>query len=107
MAKHYIYPAPNPDGSNADRRIELHWQRDGSVQLASTRFAGQGQVDTTITYLTQGGEHIPAQVPGANTHSGDTPLAWPGEYVDLNRDQVNHLIKQLRIARDQAFGRDE
>ncbi len=106
MPKHYLYPRPNPDGTDADRRLELHWQRDGGVQLATARFAGQGQVDTTITYLTEGGEHIPAQA-GANTHSGDLPLAWPGEFVELAREQVNHLIKQLRVARDQAYGRDE
>ena len=107
MPKHYIYPKPNPDGTDARARFELHWQRDGSVQLASTRFAGQGRVDTTITYLTDGGADVPVQMSGANTFSGDMPSAWPGEYIDMDRDQVNHLIKQLRVARDQAFGRDE
>lgn len=30
-----------------------------------------------------------------------------GMYVDLSRDSVNRLIRNLRRARDQAFGRDE
>lgn len=30
-----------------------------------------------------------------------------GLYVDLDRDQINRLIRNLRRARDQAFGRDE
>lgn len=30
-----------------------------------------------------------------------------GFYVDLNRSNINDLIRQLRRARDQAFGRDE
>lgn len=28
-------------------------------------------------------------------------------YIDLNRDQINRLIKFLRKARDQAYGADE
>lgn len=30
-----------------------------------------------------------------------------GFYVDLNRQGINDLIRHLRRARDQAFGRDE
>lgn len=30
-----------------------------------------------------------------------------GFYVDLNRQAINRLIRNLRRARDQAFGRDE
>ena len=36
-----------------------------------------------------------------NSHVSD------GMYVDLNRASVNKLIRNLRRARDQAFGRDE
>lgn len=28
-------------------------------------------------------------------------------YIDLDREQINRMIKTLRRARDQAFGRDE
>jgi len=31
----------------------------------------------------------------------------PGWYIYLNRDEINDLIRVLRRARDQAFGRDE
>lgn len=30
-----------------------------------------------------------------------------GMWVDLNRNQINRLIKNLRRARDAAYGRDE
>jgi hypothetical protein len=33
--------------------------------------------------------------------------AWRGDFIPLERDQVNHLIRQLRAARDQAYGKDE
>lgn len=95
MARHYIYPNPNPDGSDAGRRIELCWQRERSVQVATTAWKGEGGPDTALEFL-----------PGTTT-SPDLLRAWAGEFIDLTRDQLNHLIRQLRIARDQAFGKDE
>lgn len=41
------------------------------------------------------------------TPPGMSPVAKQGWYVNLNRYQVNELIRILRRARDQAFGRDE
>ena len=32
---------------------------------------------------------------------------YSGVWADLNRQQINDLIRMLRRARDQAFGRDE
>ncbi len=98
MATHNIYPHPNPDGSNADSRIELQWQRGGDVRIASTKWRGEGAPDTAQVYL-----------PGSHTGTAASglPLAWDGQFIPLDRDQVNHLIRQLRAARDQAFGRDE
>jgi hypothetical protein len=94
MARHYIYPNPNPNGTNADRRIELSWQRDLCVAVATTGWQGEpGKPDTAVEHLL--GPGFPA------------PRAWAGEVVELTRDQINHLIKQLRVARDQAYGRDE
>lgn len=96
MPKHNIYPTPNPDGTNSDRRIELHWQRDSGVQVASTKWAGEvGSVPDT------GAEFLPG------TSVNGPLMAWDGQFVGLTRERINHLIKQLRIARDQAFGRDE
>lgn len=96
MPKHNIYPTPYPDGTNADRRIELHWQRERGVQLATTRWAGPAEkVDFGQEFVqpdTDGDPLVPA---------------WRGDFMDLTRDQINHFIKQLRVARDQAFGRDQ
>jgi len=94
MAKHNIYPSTSEQPPV--RRIELHWQRCSGVQLATTSWAGeQGSVpDTALEYL-----------PGTSANGPDR--AWDGSFIDLDRDGINHLIKQLRSARDQAFGRDE
>lgn len=32
---------------------------------------------------------------------------WDGQWVDLDRQGVNDLIRALREARDKAYGRDE
>lgn len=32
---------------------------------------------------------------------------WDGFFVTLDRHQINQLIRNLRKARDRAFGRDE
>jgi len=95
MARHNINPTPNADGTAGEQRLELHWQRGLGVQLAATAWKGEpGRPDPVVEYL-------------APNEAGETYRAWDGPFVDLNRDQLNHLIKQLRIARDQAFGRDE
>jgi hypothetical protein len=95
MPKHYLYPVPNPDGSDTETRLELHWQRERGVQVAATAWKGEtGSPDTLIEYL-------PANA------DGEIFRAWDGPFLDLDRGQINHLIKQLRAARDQAYGKDE
>ncbi len=102
MPKHYIYPQPNPDGTNAESRLELHWQRDNGVQITTTKWAGlAGKVDHDVTYLAE------ALGTAITTSTAEVPLAWQGQAVELTRDQINHLIRELRIARDQAYGKNE
>lgn len=38
---------------------------------------------------------------------GTDPSGATGQYVTVDRDQINQLIRNLRRARDIAFGRDE
>jgi len=61
-------------------RAEIHWGRDGQfVQLATVA------------------DELPQQ-------SGFGAQGW---FVTLDRNGVNAMIRHLRRARDQAFGRDE
>lgn len=70
------------DGLTSDNdewRVTVGWNRDGHVQVAT--------------------ETIPAE--------GTTTSVGNGKWVDLDRARINALIRLLRKARDQAFGRDE
>jgi hypothetical protein len=109
MAKHII---PTSDTT----RIEVHWQRDGGVQVASARrqepapdSAVADALRAVIQARTTGDyrEITRAQDAYAEAQRQADDPEWSAQFVDLDRAKVNHLIKQLRVARDQAYGRDE
>lgn len=79
MPRSIIYPIS--DGNEGKRRVEVHWQRDGGVQIATAEWDGEGDRDLD--------------------HS------WTSTFVNLSRTDVNHLIRQERIARNAAWGKDE
>lgn len=65
----------------------LHWSREtGDVQL--------------VTRL------LSHEVPSIEQQDRGIPVEY-GMYVSLNRTGINDLIRLLRRARDQAFGKDE
>lgn len=93
MPKEVIYGEHTPYGEAASQRIvlELTWGRESSyVQLASLLVEGQ-----TLERL-----------PCVNADKEKTPFNG-GVYMSLDRGGINDLIRHLRRARDQAFGRDE
>jgi hypothetical protein len=82
--QHAFDPA---DKNPAVPRAEVIWNREG----------GYVQIVTKATDA-NGGRLVGDDEP---THFTD------GLYVDLDRSAINALIRNLRRARDQAFGRDE
>lgn len=83
MPKQYIGPA---DELN-DNRVKVGWSREaGHVQIATVNPEGETVSDFDGT---------------------DEMRVEAGWAVDLDRSGVNDLIRVLRRARDQAFGRDE
>lgn len=63
------------------RAVVVGWQRGMQVQLATLKI---------------------------NSDQAEPPVpVEEGQYVDLDRLQINTLIRNLRHARDQAYGRDE
>lgn len=74
--------------------VEVLWNREGGyLQVVSKANSATG--GRWAQHLVPEGETT------WETHFTD------GYYVDLDRRAVNDLIRKLRRARDQAFGRDE
>jgi hypothetical protein len=90
-------------GTNTDRRIEVAWWPNGTVQVGATcRHPVKAIQVTGIdgTTATMG----PAVLDGTVEDGGWT---WDGQHTDLDRHGLNQLIRALREARDKAYGRDE
>ena len=69
--------------------VDVLWSREGSsVQIVSK------------VQDAEGGRYM-------GDDYGETAHFTDGMYVDLDRRAINKLIRNLRRARDQAFGRDE
>jgi hypothetical protein len=114
MPKEHIYD-PTPRGVNVEtgevmperlRRVTVAWARDTHVQV------GIGWVPDRMP---EDGEQAP-DMGGALGWSGDFIIStetderlrrWSSEWCELDRRTINDLIRVLRRARDQAFGRDE
>lgn len=85
MPKEVIHSAQQYSGDYPTQEgiLEIRWHRDGEYcQIA--------------TVLVEMADHSPIQ---REVNGG-----W---YVDLDRHKINDLIRHLRRARDQAYGRDE
>lgn len=85
MPKEVVHDSTQYSGEYPTREViaEVRWSRDSEyVQLA--------------TALVEMADHSPVvrEVQG-------------GWYANLNRTGINDMIRNLRKARDQAFGRDE
>lgn len=77
------FPTKTADGADAyeTREFAVHvgWSRDVNlVSVGSVNLANEGMTDETY-----------------------------GWFCELDRASINHLIRTLRKARDQAFGADE
>jgi hypothetical protein len=70
--------------------VEVRWSREaGDVQIVT--------------------RELNAEIPAPDERDKETgmPPAQYGYYGSLDRKGINDLIRHLRRARDQAFGRDE
>lgn len=85
-------PAPQP------RRISIGWSKDQHAQL------GVGWVDPDAKVPPHMGwtkDFI------TSTELDEAQKVWESQWIDLDRHTINQLIRELRKARDEAFGRDE
>jgi hypothetical protein len=76
-------------------RVEVRWSRDSYVQLATVMPEPRTSDEP---------QNLAELMSGWGT---DTADGARGLYSTLGRTEINDLIRILRRARDQAFGRDE
>jgi hypothetical protein len=100
MPRESVFGSEKPYGPNSSAQdiIEVTWSREAEhVQVATKLFNDDGKSF------------------GMNGDEMETPehervrreIAAAGFYCTLDRSGINALIRNLRRARDQAFGRDE
>lgn len=81
------------EDSSAIPIIEVRWSKDvGFVELG-TRIVHRADHSNYIPTVEEDPERAGAEIRGL--------------FMSFERSQINNLIRNLRRARDQAFGRDE
>lgn len=89
MPKEYIH-----DSTTKMFKTKVGWSKeDGHVQIATV-------TNSKRLGLSEFNPHTEAWTP---VETGGTDEGW---HVTLDRKEINDLIRLLRKARDQAFGRD-
>lgn len=100
MPKEVVFGSqlPYSDVSSGRSAIGVHWGIEQEyVQVSASLFNDDGRSVTAdgVVHEAEGAE------------AARRELWSQGFYVDLDRSGINRLIRNLRRARDQAFGRDE
>ena len=110
MPKFNIYTTAQP-GVNVEtgevvavvpRRVSVGWSRHQYAQIGvghafDAKFDGDRRTTTGV----------PIDGAVLQTAQADDATEWVEEWIDLDRHMINQLIRELRTARDAAFGRDE
>lgn len=104
MPRERVFGASRPytDVSSAQSVVGVTWSKEaGHVQVFVELF------NDDLKYAV--GSDAEGAIPAVATGEEETrrKLWAEGFYVDLERAGLNELIRNLRRARDQAFGRDE
>ena len=102
MPKETIYADQLPFGTPgqpgpARSVIEVLWGRETEHVQVATKC-----IDAETGEVFDGSGLLPSP-----NDPSEPPSFYGGFYVDLDRKGINNLIRKLRRARDQAFGRDE
>ncbi|HEY6021610.1 MAG TPA: hypothetical protein VIY48_17605 [Candidatus Paceibacterota bacterium] len=75
-------------------RLEVTWNKDFAVNIRTATLDESAPKPDDEYFTSDDGSQVVKPV-------------WTGMFVDLDRQTINDLIRVLRRARDQAFGRDE
>jgi len=110
MPRERVFSSDEPYtvASSARSVVGVVWSRDNYVQVFTELFNDDlkyvAPADNTNTIDI----NAPLVTRVAEGQDAERRRTWAdGFYVTLDRQGINHLIRHLRRARDQAFGRDE
>mgnify|MGYP001615092856 CR=1 FL=1 len=113
MPKVNIYERTN-GGVNVETGERLPDPQPRRVSIGWSKVYGSAQLGVAWVDPAKKPEQMP---PHAHSHAidGDMQSAeiddagkvWLSQWIDLDRQTINQLIRELRTARDAAFGRDE
>jgi hypothetical protein len=114
MPKEVIYAGNQPYGEDLPARsvVELRWDREAAHVSLVTRCVHASDHEVFIpewiqkSLGTHGLAHT-GELRSADDGRDVIFTAQDGWFIDLDRRGINQLIRNLRRARDQAFGRDE
>lgn len=96
MPKELVHGSELPFGDNgAVAVVETIWHRDAEHVQVATRCLDRSTHEPWVEHYAE---------PGGR--AGTVTVA-DGFFVNLDRKGINDLIRNLRRARDQAYGRDE
>lgn len=109
MPREVVYgegmPYGTPDEPGPARSIvEVSWHPGSHVQIATRCVYA---TETSAAYEPEAGQPGYADLMGGQDAAGQRIPRSFGIYTDLDRRAINMLIRHLRRARDQAFGKDE
>ncbi len=85
-------PIFGPD-SAAEPIIEVRWSRESEFV----------EIGSRVVHRADHSDYVPTD----DEYVAPVGRALTGRYMSLDRPAINALIRNLRRARDQAFGRDE
>ena len=92
---------PTDENRKDQRRIQVGWSKGNHAQIGigwpdpdAKPAELVGNVDWAADFVVEGDTDNEGRV-------------WRSQSVNLDRDTINRLIRELRAARDAAFGRDE
>jgi hypothetical protein len=125
MPKTNIYNLKSHPSGTQQYRCEVGWARGEDVTIAVTRLADgadpleeflppSATTGNTITVTANGVDTATqttaagvARFTGPDGASGELIPTWQGWHMPLDRSHINTLIRELRKARDVAYGHDE
>lgn len=81
------------------RRVSVGWSRGQYAQV------GIGWVEPNFNVVPQ--HTFSAQEAQLLEEADERGNQWRAQWCDMDRHSMNQLIRELRKARDEAFGRDE